>query len=343
MAAPDDDRIAEHGLEPIDLRVLVRRGREHVFIDEALLRHRAAKRQNAVVLGVAGAGEQRGAQRRENELELGLAGGDRLQHAEQHGVVADRGETGAAEQLIRRQPVRPGRDRPPHGLADRRQYGGERFANAVELLEQLRHQRERTRETRGGFGALALRQQHEAEIVAGLGVIGLEQQQALVGARGVVKLVLALEALRLREQLGRTGAIVPGRRALLGRGATLFSIHPSKSRNWSPSAGRIWRRFKCRLFKCSFGVWIARSGLTRKCRKHKPCRTRSCGRVAEGGGLLNRYTLQRRIEGSNPSGSATANHLKKRKKTLWRTIPSPVPHPRDMSARSTLDSYVVRR
>ena len=26
--------------------------------------------------------------------------------------------------------------------------------------------------------------------------------------------------------------------------------------------------------------------------------------MAEGGGLLNRYTLQRRIEGSNPSGSA---------------------------------------
>ena len=27
--------------------------------------------------------------------------------------------------------------------------------------------------------------------------------------------------------------------------------------------------------------------------------------MAEGGGLLNRYTLQRRIEGSNPSGSAS--------------------------------------
>jgi hypothetical protein len=27
--------------------------------------------------------------------------------------------------------------------------------------------------------------------------------------------------------------------------------------------------------------------------------------VAEGGGLLNRYTLSRRIEGSNPSGSAS--------------------------------------
>jgi hypothetical protein len=31
---------------------------------------------------------------------------------------------------------------------------------------------------------------------------------------------------------------------------------------------------------------------------------RSCGREAEGGGLLNRYTIKSRIEGSNPSGSA---------------------------------------
>ena len=36
-----------------------------------------------------------------------------------------------------------------------------------------------------------------------------------------------------------------------------------------------------------------------------PSRTRRRGRVAEGGGLLNRYTPQRRIEGSNPSVSAT--------------------------------------
>jgi hypothetical protein len=33
-------------------------------------------------------------------------------------------------------------------------------------------------------------------------------------------------------------------------------------------------------------------------------RSRRRGRVAEGGGLLNRYTLSRRIEGSNPSVSA---------------------------------------
>src|SRR5579885_378740 len=33
-------------------------------------------------------------------------------------------------------------------------------------------------------------------------------------------------------------------------------------------------------------------------------RTRRRGRVAEGGGVLKRYTLQRRIEGSNPPVSA---------------------------------------
>jgi hypothetical protein len=42
---------------------------------------------------------------------------------------------------------------------------------------------------------------------------------------------------------------------------------------------------------------------------------RSCGREAEGGGLLNRYTVKSRIEGSNPSGSASpiiANFLRAR-------------------------------
>jgi hypothetical protein len=47
------------------------------------------------------------------------------------------------------------------------------------------------------------------------------------------------------------------------------------------------------------------SGLTAEYSFYTHFNTRSCGRVAEGGGLLNRYTLQRRIEGSNPSGSAS--------------------------------------
>ena len=99
----DLDRVGERGLEPLDLGVLVRRGREHVFVDEALLRERAAERQRRRSSPASPASaEQRGAQRRENEFEPDVAGGNRLQHAEQHGVVADRGETGAAKQLIRR-------------------------------------------------------------------------------------------------------------------------------------------------------------------------------------------------------------------------------------------------
>jgi hypothetical protein len=53
--------------------------------------------------------------------------------------------------------------------------------------------------------------------------------------------------------------------------------------------------------------WSSR--LTEEGRFYTHFRYRSCGRVAEGGGLLNRYTLQRRIEGSNPSGSANAKSL----------------------------------
>ncbi len=44
--------------------------------------------------------------------------------------------------------------------------------------------------------------------------------------------------------------------------------------------------------------------LTVRRRNCRGLRVRRRGRVAEGGGLLNRYTLKRRIEGSNPSLSA---------------------------------------
>ena len=86
----------------------------------------------------------------------------------------------------------------------------------------------RLRETCRGFAQLALRVQHEAEIVAGLGMVGLEQQQALVDARGVVEFVLPLQLFGFGEQLaGRiAGATGSGRWALLDRGAALFSIHP---------------------------------------------------------------------------------------------------------------------
>ena len=77
--------------------------------------------------------------------------------------------------------------------------------------------------------------QHKAEIVAGLGMIGLELQQALVHPRGVVELIVMLQAGRFGEQLpgriaARSGPVAAGRWALHGRGAALFSVHPRKVR-----------------------------------------------------------------------------------------------------------------
>src|SRR5262249_38178576 len=79
------------------------------------------------------------------------------------------------------------------------------------------------------------------------------------------------------------------RRAMLERGAALFSVH----RPWI-----LQSRLK------SAGVPKSICCLTLQCGRYTPSSLRRRGRVAEGGGLLNRYTLQRRIEGSNPSVSA---------------------------------------
>ncbi len=42
--------------------------------------------------------------------------------------------------------------------------------------------------------------------------------------------------------------------------------------------------------------------------------------MAEGGGLLNRYTLQRRIEGSNPSVSASPINIDKDRSTTGALV-----------------------
>ena len=171
------------------------------------------------------------AQRGEGALERKVADHGRLQNAEEQGIGGERIEARAVEQARRRQTRRPSRHRPGHRLADRGIDGGERRADAGEGTEQLRPQRERAREAGGGFVELALRVQHKAEIVAGLGMIGLEQQQALVHARGVAELVVMLQAGRFGEHLAdriaaRTGPLAAGRRVPLGSGAALFSVHP---------------------------------------------------------------------------------------------------------------------
>ena len=86
-------------------------------------------------------------------------------------------------------------------LSKRRQQGDQRRANAGILLQELRHQRERSCEKRGRIFCLALREQYAAEIVANLRVIRLEQQHALVSAHGVVELAQAFALGRVDEQL----------------------------------------------------------------------------------------------------------------------------------------------
>src|SRR5262249_3733608 len=80
------------------------------------------------------------------------------------------------------------------------------------------------------------------------------------------------------------------RRAMLERGAALFSVHRPWILQWRLKTAGVPKSICC---------------LTLQCGSYTPFSLRRRGRVAEGGGLLNRYTLQRRIEGSNPSVSAS--------------------------------------
>jgi hypothetical protein len=74
--------------------------------------------------------------------------------------------------------------------------------------------------------------------------------------------------------------------------------------------------------------------------------------VAEGGGLLNRYTLSRRIEGSNPSVSAIAPsdtaHVRPKTSTTIESYgpraSTDVRHPPLISTHKTyIEAYIERR
>ncbi len=201
------------------------------------------------------------------------------------------------EQLVGREPARPGGIGALHGLGERRQHRGERRDDAGKLVVKLRRERQRAGKARRGFGELALRLQHAAEIVQGLGMVGLERQQFLVAARGLVEPAFLLERRGLREQLahgiaGTGGA--PAGFAHARRGAACGSSLRF------PCFGRRWLSQFPACVQAAAATCLTMSASF--CRH---CRIRRRGRVAEGGGLLNRYTLSRRIEGSNPSVSAS--------------------------------------
>ena len=114
------------------------------------------------------------------------------------GSLGKRGEPGAAEQAVERKPRRPGGVGLAHGLGQRRQQRAKRRGNGAERGEQLRHQHQSARELRRCLAELALRLQHDGEIVDGLGIVRLELDEPAVGARGIVEppLLLRLRPLR---------------------------------------------------------------------------------------------------------------------------------------------------
>jgi hypothetical protein len=152
---------------------------------------------------------------------------------------------------------------------------------------------------------LALREQDAAEIIAGLGVIRLEQQQTLVEPGRFREVILLLTLGGVGKQLldrircRRAPRAKPRRRALFERSAALFPIHPLASLGFMPAAGAAGGsraafavRFQAQFTQGAGGRSdVVPSGLTEECSFYTPFHTRSCGRVAEGGGLLNRYTV----------------------------------------------------
>src|SRR5262249_17729276 len=112
-------------------------------------------------------------------------------------------------------------------------HGKEHRRDAVEIVEQLRQKHQCPLEVAAGGSALALREKQATEIVAGLGVIGLELQDLLVELDRLVRFSLVLVPDCLAEQ---PACFRPGRRLgwAAGTGAlsalhaprpALFSVH----------------------------------------------------------------------------------------------------------------------
>ena len=97
------------------------------------------------------------------------------------------------------------------------------------MFQQLRHERERAGVVGGRVFRLALRLKNPAEIIARLGMIGVDRQHALVGPHGIIEFPRALVRYGLEQVLpdlfAEIGRVRRNRRAELHRGAALLSVH----------------------------------------------------------------------------------------------------------------------
>src|SRR5581483_4821452 len=217
--------------------------------------------------------------------ECDVAHRQRLQQVQEEGIGRDFIQAGP-DQLVQRQALRPRGGLSADRLPELRQQREKRRADSGILLQQLRHQRERAGVIVRCFFCLALGLKDPAEVVACLRVVGGECQNPFVGANGVVDLPSALVRGGFNEKLPDLVSRIGAWRGV-AFGSSAVCPSPSISVTISGRAPRS--KISCLTTLGGF---------------YTPSFIRRRGRVAEGGGLLNRYTLQRRIEGSNPSVSA---------------------------------------
>ena len=139
---------------------------------------------------------------RERALDREVAHQDRLQHAKQQGIAGDRSRP-------RGQAIAPpaaAAARPPSSCAIASPIGGMTATSVAQTPANGLNNCGRSVSARakrgGGFAQFALRVQQAGEVVAGLRMIGLEQQQPLVDAHRVIELVVLLAGGPLRRTIG---------------------------------------------------------------------------------------------------------------------------------------------
>jgi hypothetical protein len=168
-------RLHKPPLQSLRLLLLLRRGREHVFVEETLPRPRAAEAEHRLLdiivcgRGVRGRNCRRMQARRRSGSARQRSGRQHLCERDRRQLRRDRKGTSSGCG----QALRPSVPRAPHALRQRRIDRFKHGADTGEVCKELRPQIKHLRQTHASFFQLALREIDQAEIVAGISMAGL--------------------------------------------------------------------------------------------------------------------------------------------------------------------------
>ena len=271
--------------ELLDIAVFGGGGRENIFVDEALLRERAHERQRGIVDRRRGGGllEQRGTQRAQHALERDVAHRARSQDRQQQRIApAIARQFGAGEQGIERGPVGPSLGW--RAAWPRRAAAGWRQAS-----------RRRARMFRTAAASKRARAQSGARLRRACLAPAARRRDCCWPRRGPACAArAAYKRARPRRACSPAGSAArpriaarPGRPRARGSAYARHGAVCDSSAAVPRVSGRMARAGGPDCEPCDDAVWqgirFAKRGISA---------TRRRGRVAEGGGLLNRYTLQ---------------------------------------------------